>query len=438
MTYQSNAKDCGKACLRNALTIIYKDETYQWLYTENKDDDFLSLLEDFKKEGVEYKGYAASFSNLKTIEKNKYPLLVQVKNGDVLHFVLVTKITKKKVIIFDPEFGRCVLDHSEFESSYLGKVLVKESVKGNPKKPKADILNLKERIFYISLFFMECLSFTFFFYSISLNLHSSILIWLVLSVTIVMLHVFYNSYLMNELHSRVLFPYLDCYKNAKDFEYLSGFIKETISRYSTLISTAFCVFEIMVLFLSNGMFSTILGIVAVSYGLILYKVKQKYATVNRYCSIQERMMISSLQVSDKEELILKKNYKVHYQNSKKKADEFHVQTLLSYILLLFLLSVFIFIDMKAEGKFSLNYFLFYVSAGSSVSFFTEKTLHTFFFDGKRIQCLNSLSHDLSFFLLKNKSSLRYTNKENFGGLVHGRKTESYSRLSRQNRTKEIV
>lgn len=430
MTYQTQKDDCGKACVRNALTLIYKDESYQWLYLKDNDGDFLSMQTDLRKEGAEYKGYLCPFSDLLKLERDRFPLIVQILNGDVTHFVVVKKIKKKSVVILDPEFGKYELSYAEFEKIYLGKALVLEKKASNVKKPKTDILSLRERLFYVFLFMMECLSFTFLFHSISVNDMISMILFLVLSAVILMLHLFYNSYLMSLLNQKVLFPYLDCYRNSKDFRTLSTYQKETITRYSNLITTAFCVFEMFVLLFTNGVFPTILGVLSVGYGICIYLTKEKYHGVNRYCSLEEKKMIVSLKVGDSEEVCLKNDYRNHYEKSRKKASEFHTEIVLSYLFLLFLLCVFILIDMRIKDIFSLNFFLFYLSIGTSLSFLSEKILRTYFYDEKRIHCLNTLSQDLSFFLLKNKASLRYTNKVRFGGFRHGKQKEAHTRLSR--------
>ena len=71
---------------------------------------------------------------------------LKVMNGDVAHFVMIKKISKKDVSIFDPQFGNYSLSLDEFSQVFLNKVLLKDTIGKKPDVLSTDIFKKSEKV----------------------------------------------------------------------------------------------------------------------------------------------------------------------------------------------------------------------------------------------------------------------------------------------------
>ena len=123
--YQQSLKDCGVACL---LTIIkyYKGnntfENVRYLTKcNNNGTSALNIVNASKKLGFDCKGIKCNYEYL---EKIVMPCICHIKlfNG-YNHFIVLNKVNKKYVKVFDPEKGNKKLLKEEFNKIWTKNVI---------------------------------------------------------------------------------------------------------------------------------------------------------------------------------------------------------------------------------------------------------------------------------------------------------------------------
>ena len=138
---QHDITDCGAACL--ASIAAYYGLNYpvarirQYAFTDKKGTNVMGMIEAAKKVGFEAKGVKGPFECLADIPK---PAIAHLTIKGILnHFVVIYKITKKHVLIMDPEDGRLHRkSYEEFEKEWTGILILMHPSeafrKGNVKK----------------------------------------------------------------------------------------------------------------------------------------------------------------------------------------------------------------------------------------------------------------------------------------------------------------
>lgn len=119
--YQLYDGDCGFACLKMLLGNINDDISYLYLINpkEKGNYSFIELSNIALKYNVILKGYECY--NLDLI---KPPVIALVDGVNNNHYVLVTRITKKRIYYNDPNFGRLSVRKKQFLKGYKGKYLL--------------------------------------------------------------------------------------------------------------------------------------------------------------------------------------------------------------------------------------------------------------------------------------------------------------------------
>lgn len=105
--YQRNAKDCAVACLLSVIKYYNGCNTFNNVRyltkCSNNGVSALNLIDASKKLGFESKGLKCSYEDLYKLDK---PLICHIKfSNGYTHFVVLHKINKKGVIVFDPYLG---------------------------------------------------------------------------------------------------------------------------------------------------------------------------------------------------------------------------------------------------------------------------------------------------------------------------------------------
>ena len=138
---QHDVTDCGAACL--ASIAAYYGLNYpvarirQYAFTDRKGTNVMGMIEAAKKIGLEAKGVKGTFDCLEDIPK---PAVAHVIIKGILHhFVVIYKVTKKYVLIMDPEDGRLYKKpHEEFKKEWTGVLIIMHPTetfrKGDVKK----------------------------------------------------------------------------------------------------------------------------------------------------------------------------------------------------------------------------------------------------------------------------------------------------------------
>lgn len=120
---QESSSDCGFCVLKVMLANLNKDANY--LDLKSQKEGPYSML-DIKKLALEYKleleGYKVD--DLSLLSTFTFPLICQIKRGKDNHFVLIEKIEKGILYIFDPSIGELEINESVFQEIFNQNVLM--------------------------------------------------------------------------------------------------------------------------------------------------------------------------------------------------------------------------------------------------------------------------------------------------------------------------
>lgn len=198
---QIGEKDCALTCLKMLLAIVYKSKKFL-LYPQNDIEKTYSLEEIIdiaSKEGV--KLYAFRFKNKEDLLKQAcLPVLVPIKSGNTLHMVLIRKIKKDKLLIFDPADEPKWIDFYEFTKNWNGECLEAADIKGSLfKQKKYSFISWPYKI-CVPLF--QLLSFAFLISALFfIDKNYSFLIPLCFLIAFVIFEFIYRTLLINEMKS---------------------------------------------------------------------------------------------------------------------------------------------------------------------------------------------------------------------------------------------
>ena len=141
---QNSNDDCGLAVLRTLLSNVHRSS--QYLYLQDKSHEgpysYLQLIKLAEENGVILKGY--HFKTLEDLkaEKKKNLAIVTLKSANYSHAVIVCKIKKKNVLVFDPSAGMKTYKTKDFLEHWDKTALVIEEI--NKEKPKFKAVKLTE------------------------------------------------------------------------------------------------------------------------------------------------------------------------------------------------------------------------------------------------------------------------------------------------------
>lgn len=129
--YQYNQEDCGAACLATILSYYGKKTTISvlrnvMLYDKNG-ANVLSIIDTANSYGLGAEAYEGNFKELnqKINQENfKLPLILHVEREKIGgHYIVLKKISKNKIKVFDPKNGHLNLSKDEFLKQWTGVVI---------------------------------------------------------------------------------------------------------------------------------------------------------------------------------------------------------------------------------------------------------------------------------------------------------------------------
>ncbi|MGL5149404.1 MAG: peptidase domain-containing ABC transporter [Clostridium sp.] len=150
---QQDTSDCGPACIASICKFygvnISINKIRDYAYTSSKSTTAKGLEKAAKKLGFDTKCVKSTKENALLTEFHKPAIAHIVTSEGFLHYVVVYKVTKHKVIIFDPAEGIKKIRYSEFIKSWTG-VLILISPTSNFKELRSDeSINLVDFMGYI-------------------------------------------------------------------------------------------------------------------------------------------------------------------------------------------------------------------------------------------------------------------------------------------------
>jgi len=147
---QKDEKDCGPACILTIAKQYNSNFSIAKLRQISGTDRNGTNLTGIIK-GLDYLGFetkAVKVEDKKIDNSVSFPIIAHVETEDnLLHYVVVHNVTKRKIIISDPSDGIKKLSHKEFSSIWTGILVLVEPKKDFQKRNEKD--NSLTRFFYV-------------------------------------------------------------------------------------------------------------------------------------------------------------------------------------------------------------------------------------------------------------------------------------------------
>ncbi|MFO7815040.1 MAG: peptidase domain-containing ABC transporter [Halanaerobiales bacterium] len=123
---QKDKTDCGAACLStiaNLYSLNYPtSKIREAAGTDQKGTSAYGLLKSAEEIGFAAKGVKAQSIDL-TAEL-KFPIIAHLVDNNLSHYIVILKINKNKLIIFDPDSGLKIIDRTEFENRWTNVLIL--------------------------------------------------------------------------------------------------------------------------------------------------------------------------------------------------------------------------------------------------------------------------------------------------------------------------
>lgn len=177
---QEGNKDCGAASLLSVIRYyggdISLDRLIEMTKTTKEGTNFYNISRAALELGLMSKSYKVD--DILKIKKIDTPFVVQFRNKNYTHFVVVYKVNDNRVVVMDPAVGKCNLDMFDFTSNWTGYIMIFEKVSMIPNCSEEKVLNkiIIKTIFNNKniIFFLLILSLIFIILSCISNLYSQI------------------------------------------------------------------------------------------------------------------------------------------------------------------------------------------------------------------------------------------------------------------------
>lgn len=352
---QIGTKDCSFACVKMLLAIVYKNKKFLF-YPQAKKDESYSLLDIIKiarNEGVELKGF--KYVNKESFfTQKRYPILVVLKENNFLHMVLVKKIKRKKVVIYDPKIGIYELKKNRFIELWNSEILEIESV-GEYKYKENNFSPIPLKFKVLSYFFqiisLATLLSAMFFSNESYNFYVPLL----LLVAFVISELAFKKVLissMKEFDAHIIDRVFDDKKKMFKDKYIemNKFKSLLLSRPIQLINSIMVVVIGLIVLSINSYLNIVNIALVISISVILEIIQYKYFINRENIEVQENELLES------SNSIGYRNTLISLQNKVYKRVTF-----ISYkkYLITFLIGVICLVYASFSGEISLNFILFH-------------------------------------------------------------------------------
>ncbi len=144
---QDGIRECGVACLLSIIRYYGGNVSIDYLLeltmTSKEGTNFYNLSNAGNSLGLSCNGYKVDDMSL--LYEYHNPFISQVKINNMLHFVVVYKLTSNMLTIMDPSYGIKNISQDEFRNIFTGYMLTVEKVK---TLPYYEDFNYIKRIIY--------------------------------------------------------------------------------------------------------------------------------------------------------------------------------------------------------------------------------------------------------------------------------------------------
>ena len=356
---QIGENDCGIASLKMLLAILYKNKDF--LYYPQKERNisynYKELMQIASKEGVNLGVSKVVDKNDIFTYKTKNPFLISIKVENSLHLVLVKKIKRNKLLIYDPKNGIYWLKKEELINIWNGDIIEANEIRGSTFK--ANKINVYPKSFMFLTMIFEMLSFLALFMAMFfVDKDFSFLIPLILFAVYIIFEFIYQKIIVLALKyfdNTILYRnYLDNRNNFKEY-YLE------MNNYKTLIistpinfiaSLMLIIFGLIILGMNNYLNVIILIIVfAIQIGFRLFDKKYLNRKRSNLKNI-EKNLFNNKQLTEQE-------FKENISNLNDGTYNFVTYVNFKKYFLVFITIALCLIYLGITGFVSLNFLLFH-------------------------------------------------------------------------------
>ena len=143
---QQNGKhDCAFTCLEMILANYHHDRNYLFLPHEDRPHSFKELISIGESYNLFLIGIkVADFDELRKCKR--FPLLVTMKNAVGIHSVLLIKVKRKIVIIYDPASGLKEMSIDDFKAHWTTYALMIDHGQKTKVEPRPDFIAKRDKI----------------------------------------------------------------------------------------------------------------------------------------------------------------------------------------------------------------------------------------------------------------------------------------------------
>ena len=127
---QHDLRDCGPACLATSLHFnginVPLREIRELMHVNKQGASIFSICSAAKSYGFIACGYKISTGELFDVERNSritFPCIVHTAKNNFMHYIVVFRTKKNRVVYFDPARGKRICNRNEFESIFTGYVI---------------------------------------------------------------------------------------------------------------------------------------------------------------------------------------------------------------------------------------------------------------------------------------------------------------------------
>jgi len=340
MFKQINKDECGVMCARFLISKYYKSDKYGCLKLENRCTNFDAISISLSTYGFETQSY--KIENLKEFRNGKIitPLIVQIKNEDSFHFIVVVKKIGFLYLCYYPELGYYLkkFDSIFKKDSYI--LAVEKFTKKDLKK--IEFLRPKEKFIVGLISIFELISICVLSFFINYDGYSIYSLCIIPFVLLIFLcHQMVNLNLVSKIDKRFVSNYLAIDSSYQSFYALNKLKTKIIDESNYIFTLIGCFLYILFLFVFSFSAEIINILICLCAGLLVHFIFQiKVKKFEKTIKMKEINVISEYS-------------KEKYLSLVKKS-----QGVLSYYYLEIFMQILIIVAFNAFIAFKNNYFNF--------------------------------------------------------------------------------
>lgn len=348
--FQGNDHDCGFASLKMLLANLSKDKSYLYVPKPDKRENY--SLEDIikiaKDYGLELEAYSL---NKQGYDELQVPCLSLIDNN---HVVMIKKVRKNSIVIYDPGRGKIKMKKDEFLRRWRNIILEKSGCKNldKIKRIRQRILPIKLNVFeaIFSLASTAILIGAFYLLNKTENMLYSLvfLLLFILSLLFEKLILYKQVYTFDSIYIPIYFG-LQKNQNENKYKQFIEFKQTYFTSNRELISSITMMFLISFLLIINDTKN-----IFVLLAFLLIK------TLGSFLFFKRRENVKNLIADEERKAIkIKEDCAYYALKANRNADQQILTYSLKTIFYVFVSFAFAFLMMSINGASGCNYVIFY-------------------------------------------------------------------------------